>query len=96
MGNSHLVSKKALFDPTLSIKAKGLFSILSQNINDQNEVIDFAKMSSLSTNGRDSFRAAVRELMDRGYLAREQLKNSGGQFEGHAYRVYPLGRDPES
>lgn len=89
------VSKQAIFNESLSMQAKGAFAILSSNVNADNEVLNFNSVFEQCKNGRDSVRNAISELIAAGYLSRESLRNSSGEFEGTLYRIHPFARNIE-
>ena len=79
MSNSHLRSK------SLSLKAKGLLSIMLSLPDDWDYTV--AGLATLSADGLDSVRNALKELERSGYLVRSQTK-SKGKFDKSEYIVY--------
>ncbi len=79
-----------LNDSRLSFDAKGLLSYLLVNNSDDFNTDD---LINASTNRRDSTLRIIRELIRFGYIQREKLKNSEGQFCGVRHYIYPNGRN---
>ena len=80
MSNYHFKEKK------MSLKAKGLLSLMLSLPDDWNYSI--AGLVTLSKDGKDSVMAALGELEKFGYLSRERLTNSKGQFAGVEYNIF--------
>lgn len=74
-----------LVDAGLSLKAKGLLSLIL--LLPETENLSVAKLTTYSLDGRDGVTAAVRELEKAGYLTRQQQKASDGRVEGCEYVV---------
>lgn len=80
MSNYHFKEKK------MSLKAKGLLSLMLSLPDDWNYSV--SGLVSLSKDGKDSVMSALSELEKFGYLTRERLLNSKGQFAGIEYNIY--------
>jgi hypothetical protein len=80
MSNYHFKEKK------MSLKAKGLLSLMLSLPNDWNYSV--AGLVTLSKDGKDSVMTALAELEKFGYLTRQQLFNEKGQFSGVEYHIY--------
>lgn len=80
------IPNKVLRDPALSLKAKGLLSILLSLPNDW--CIYKTQLPSFSKDGRDATIAAFDELVKAGYIVGVRRHNSKGQFAGYDYVVY--------
>lgn len=82
-----VLNKEFLNDVNLSMKAKGLLAYLLSLPDDwqiyENELVQHHK------DGRDSVKAAIKELMDSRYIEREQLRDNG-RLNGYEYRVYEV------
>ena len=76
----------------LSLKAKGLLSIMYSLPNDWDYSV--AGLCSITNTGITSIRHTLEELELHGYLFREEKKNEKGQFE-YIYHVYFKARKPE-
>lgn len=63
-----------LVDAGLSLKAKGLLSLIL--IMPDSESLSVAKLTTYSLDGRDGVTTAVRELEKAGYLTRQRQKAS--------------------
>lgn len=74
-----------LVDAKLSLKAKGLLSLIMLLPDAEN--LSVAKLTTYSLDGRDGVTAAVRELEKAGYLTRQQQNASNGRLEGCEYVV---------
>ena len=79
MPTGHLRNKN------LSLKAKGLLSIMYSLPNDWDYSMN--GLCSITNTGITQIRSAIAELELKGYIVREQKKNSKGQFE-YIYHVY--------
>lgn len=80
MSNYHFKERK------LSLKAKGLLSLMLSLPDDWNYSI--SGLVTLSKDGKDSVMSALAELEKFGYLQRERVTNSKGQFAGVEYNIY--------
>lgn len=80
MSNYHFKEKN------MSLKAKGLLSLMLSLPNDWNYSV--AGLVKLSKDGKDSVMTALAELEKFGYLTRQQLFNEKGQFSGVEYHIY--------
>lgn len=76
------VSNIALRDNNLSIKAKGLYSIIQSYITLDNFILYKSFLIGLSTDGLRSFNTAWNELKDNGYLKQKRIRTE----EGFKYR----------
>jgi hypothetical protein len=90
------IPNKLLRDPNLSLKAKGLLSILLSLPNDW--CVYKTQLASFSKDGRDATIAAFDELVRYGYIIGVRRHNSKGQFAGYDYVVYsePITPFPEN
>lgn len=88
MSNYHLHEKD------MSLKAKGLLSLMLSLPDDWDYSID--GLIKLSKDGKDSVTAAILELEKFGYLVRTQAKDKSGRFAGYDYDVYekPMTGEP--
>jgi hypothetical protein len=81
-----VMNKTALLDHALSWKAKGLHAYMLSMPDDwtfyNNELVKHAK------DGRDSFRSAIKELQEAGYVKRFPQQNKDGTFDGWETVVY--------
>lgn len=80
MSNHHFKEKG------MSLKAKGLLSLMLSLPNDWNYSV--AGLVTLSKDGKDSVMTALAELEKFGYLTRQQLVNEKGQFSGVEYHIF--------
>lgn len=81
MSNSHLKNKE------MSLKAKGLLSLMLSLPDEWDYTIE--GLTTLSADGKESVRSALKELEKLGYLRRAQTK-SNGRFAKAEYTVYEL------
>ena len=70
----------------MSLKSKGLLSLMLSLPDDWNYSV--SGLVKLSKDGKDSVMSALAELEEFGYLNRERLTNSKGQFAGIEYNIY--------
>ena len=80
MSNYHFKEKK------MSLKAKGLLSLMLSLPDDWNYSV--SGLVTLSKDGKDSVMSALSELEKFGYLSRERVVNEKGQFAGVEYNIY--------
>ncbi len=71
-------------DETISWKAKGLLAYLLHLPNDWQIYLEDLK--NRSTDGIDSTRSAMNELIEKGYIERQELRELG-KFKGYEYTV---------
>ncbi|PTH16547.1 conserved phage C-terminal domain-containing protein [Staphylococcus auricularis] len=85
-GNYFIASKHYVEDETLSWKAKGLMTYLFSKPDHwkvhQNQLV------KVSTDGKDSVRAIINELIAKGYMTRDISKKDNGCFDGYEYTLY--------
>lgn len=88
MSNYHLRDKK------LSLKAKGLLSLMLSLPEDWDYTL--AGLARISLEGKDAIRAAVVELERAGYVQRRQTTDKAGKFGANEYiiREYPISQEP--
>ena len=70
----------------MSLKAKGLLSLMLSLPDDWNYSV--SGLVTLSKDGKDSVMSALAELEAFGYLTRERVVNSKGQFAGIEYNIF--------
>lgn len=70
-------------DKRLSLKARGLFLLLQSLPENWNYTI--AGLASVAGTGKDQIRSGLKELLDVGYLVKEQTHNEAGKFAGNVY-----------
>lgn len=80
MSNYHFKEKK------MSLKAKGLLSLMLSLPDDWNYSIP--GLVTLSKDGKDGVMTALAELEEFGYLTRERITNSKGQYAGIEYNIF--------
>ena len=92
--NYTVMSNYHLRDKTLSLKAKGLLSLMLS----LPETWDYtlAGLARISLEGKDAIRAAVVELEKAGYIHRSQTTGKAGKFGSNEYiiREYPASHEP--
>ena len=81
-----VMSRSHLRDKELSLKAKGLMSLMLSLPEDWDYSVK--GLAALSKDGRESIIGAIKELEERGYLVRTQIKNSSGKFVGYDYEAF--------
>lgn len=83
------VANEVLNDPTLSLKAKGLYAYLYS----KPQGWDFAslRMMKESTDGRDGIRGALKELEAHGFLTRKKLTTGRMEYQ---IRINPQTENP--
>ncbi|MGD8305197.1 MAG: hypothetical protein PVF17_00960 [Ignavibacteria bacterium] len=83
--NFTIIDNTGIRDSDLSWKAKGLLTYLLHLPDDWQ--IYLSDLKNRSKDGRDSTAGGIKELIDNGYIKREQLKEKG-KFIGYNYTVY--------
>ena len=78
------VMKRALYDPLLSFKAKG---ILLTVIGSKGELDTGEKLARVSCDGIYVVRNGIKELISRGYLKLETNRDENGQIVSRRYIV---------
>ena len=87
MCNPHFKNKN------LSLKAKGLLSLMLSLPEDWN--YNMQGLASLSRDGIDSVRSAIKELEYYGYVGRNMIRNEYGLFTDKEYIIWeiPIGQE---
>ena len=87
MSNHHFKNKN------LTLKAKGLLSLMLSLPDDWN--YNMQGLATLSRDGIDSVRSAIKELEHHGYVERHRLRNEYGFYGDTEYiiREVPLGEE---
>ena len=92
--NYTVMSNYHLRDKSISLKAKGLLSLMLS----LPETWDYtlAGLARISLEGKDAIRAAVVELEKAGYIHRSQTTDKAGKFGSNEYiiREYPASHEP--
>ena len=74
-------------DRTLSMKAKGILSLMFSLPDDWDYTLK--GLAYLSTDGIDSIRSGIQELERAGYIFRSRIRDDHGHLRGTKYKVYP-------
>jgi hypothetical protein len=85
-GNFTIMSNYHFKERKMSLKAKGLLSLMLSLPDDWNYSV--SGLVTLSKDGKDSVMSALSELEQFGYLTRERVVNSKGQFNGIEYNIF--------
>lgn len=85
-GNFTVMSNYHFKERRMSLKAKGLLSLMLSLPDEWNYSV--SGLVTLSKDGKDSVMSALAELEKFGYLKRERVVNSKGQFDGIEYNIY--------
>ena len=88
-----VMSNHHLRDKSLSLKAKGLLSLMLS----LPEEWDYTTkgLARICKDGVDSICAGVRELEEQGYVIRERVRNANGQLGAIEYTILEQPRQPE-
>lgn len=90
-----ILSNAALRDPRLSLKAKGLLALLLSFPDDW--AYHLSHIETMSTDGREATRNALREIERAGYLVRKPKRGQdGGKLAGWCYEVSDSPSDGET
>lgn len=74
------VSNAALRDPELSLKAKGLYSLINSYLTIPDWTLYKSFLMSQCIEGETAFESGWKELKDAGYLVQHKFKDEGGFF----------------
>ena len=87
MSNCHLK------DTSLSLKAKGLLSMMLSLPNEWN--YNTRGLAAICKEGVDAIGSAIRELEGRGYIVRRQLRGADGRITDTEYTIYEQPQQPD-
>lgn len=83
-------------DSRLSLKARGLYLLMQSLPDDWNYTV--AGLAKKAGVGKDQIRSGLKELLDVGYLVKEQTHDESGKFGGNVYILQeeapPLSENP--
>ena len=85
-GNYTVMANYHLRDRALSLKAKGLFSLLLSLPDDWD--FSLPGLVAICKEGMDAIRDAVKELEALGYIIRSRVRNAKGRLESAVYALY--------
>ena len=88
-----MLNKGFLNDPNLSFREKGILAYLLSKPDDWK--VYQKELEKASTEGRESIRAAIKNLLYSGYLKRHLRKGERGRFSGWDYEVYEVPQKQE-
>ena len=91
--NYTIMSNYHLNDKELSLKAKGLLSLML-SLPDSWDYTTRG-LASICKEGVDGIRATVRELENAGYIIRRRVRDQSGQVRGMEYTVFEQPQKPE-
>ena len=86
--NFTTISNYHLRDKSLSMKAKGLLTIMLSLPEEWDYTIN--GLATLSADGRDSISNTIRELEEHGYVKRHQSRAEKGTFAQNEYWIYEM------
>ena len=94
-GNFTWMKNIHLRDRFLSLKAKGLLSVMFSLPRDWDCTI--TGLAYISKEGISAIRATIKELEAAGYITRERIRNEAGQLKDMKYTIHetPVNREPE-
>ena len=92
--NYTVMANHHLRDTQLSLKAKGLLSVMLSLPADWDYTL--AGLAHISKEGIDAIRSAVNELAHAGYIIRSRRRNEAGQLSDTEYVIYEFPQDKES
>lgn len=90
-----IVYRTVAQDTRLSLRTRGLF-LLMQSL-PEDWIYTVAGLAKVAGTGKDQVRAGLKELMETGYLIKEQAHDDGGKFAGNVYVLQeesPLSENP--
>ena len=77
-----------LNDKRISFKALGIYAQILQYQNNPEHKIYIKSLVKMKKDGKDSVSAGIKELLELGYLSKEDIRNEKGQIQGVRYTVY--------
>ena len=77
------VYREVAQDARLSLKARGLFLLMQSLPEDWNYTI--SGLAQLANTGKDQIRSGLKELLEVGYLVKEQSHDGTGKFAGNIF-----------
>ena len=77
-----------LWDQDLTYRAKGIIGLL-MSFPERVKVSEEVLIDYSSKEGKAAIRSALKELIEKGYLVRNQLRNEHSKLDGMAYILYP-------
>jgi hypothetical protein len=83
--NYTVINNTFLKDEGLSWKAKGLFAYILSLPEDWK--IYVTELQNHATDGKESLRAAIKELTNCGYILQERVKDNRGRWASYAYQI---------
>jgi hypothetical protein len=83
-----MLNKEFLNDARLAWKSKGLLAYLL-SLPDDWQIYE-EEITKHSKDGIKSTRAGIKELIETGYIIRQQTRNEKGKFTGYEYCVYEV------
>lgn len=95
-GNYTIMSNIHLRDPNLSLKAKGMLSYMLSNPDDWDYSVK--GLARFSSDGIDSVRSGLKELMEHKYLIRVKVRDAKGHIVDYDYQIFeaPIGSQETS
>lgn len=78
--NFSMVSNEILHDSSISLKAKGLYSVIQSFITLEDFVLYKGYLQSMCVEGERAFNNAWRELKERGYLIQHKMRKGAKTF----------------
>lgn len=85
-GHFTQIENLTLRDERLSYSARGLLTYMLSNKDDW-KFTEYDLVSK-SPDGRAKVRTAIKELVEKGYLKKQQDRTKEGKFTGYTYTVY--------
>lgn len=85
-----IIPNKTINDSDLSLRSKGLLLYLLSKPDNWN--VNLVQLSTVCNEGKSAIRTSLNELIDKGYINREQLRDKTGKMVGYQYDVYDTSR----
>ncbi len=82
------MSTDHLMDPNLSLKAKGLFSLILSLSDGKLKNCSLKGLAELSRDGVDSVRTTLKELIEHGYVETFRIRDEKGRLGAAEYVIY--------
>lgn len=88
--NFTIVPNKTINDEGLSLRSKGLLLYLLSKPDNWN--VNLEQLANVCNEGKSAIRVSLNELIDAGFIRREQQRDKTGRMVGYQYDVYDTKR----
>ena len=95
-GPFNRISRDVITNPELSLKAKGLLTLILGFPDDWD--FSLSGLQPFLKEGRESIQSALKELIEKGYAVKESSREANGRFtkNGYSFTEKPFADNPET